>query len=307
MYATANVNGSILPLEHAKVSINDRGFLYGDSVYEVTRTYSGIPFYLEEHFIRLENSARLAMMQNFPERSLLLEQLKKTVSASMPDNGQDVFMRFTVTRGEGPLDLDPGASQGTSYILVVKEVPKWNPRFYSSGVKLGIPTVRRNSPLSLEPNIKCGNYLNNILAVAQAKKFGADDALILSLDNKLTEASNSNICFVQNDTVLSPLHEPNSNTGNLAGITKGIVSKLCQELGLTYLERTIAKEEICTMQESFVTSATREVMPVACILDESGTVQTFPTGGGPITNSLRTKYQEYILHYVDKNSIHKWF
>jgi branched-chain amino acid aminotransferase len=206
MHAAANVDGVITPAKEAKISIFDRGFLFGDSVYEVTRTYEGVPFFLDEHFERLENSARLARMKISQSREFLTEEIKRTVKASGAASGEDVFIRYTVTRGVGPLDLDPTTSLKTSYVILVKEIPNWNQEFYRTGMILAVPDTVRNSPRALDPNIKSGNYLNNVLCLAEARELGGDDALILSLDGKLTEATNSNVAFVVNGVVRTPKH-----------------------------------------------------------------------------------------------------
>jgi branched-chain amino acid aminotransferase len=195
MQATANVDGVVTPAKEAKISILDRGFQYGDSVYEVTRTYDGVPFFHDEHFDRLENSARLARMKISQSRQFLNDEILRTVKASGAKKGEDVFIRYTISRGVGPLDLDPATATKTSYVILVKEIPPWNPEFYRTGMTLAVPETVRNSPRALDPNIKCGNYLNNVLAVAEAKELGGDDALMLSIDGKLTEASNSNVVF----------------------------------------------------------------------------------------------------------------
>lgn len=306
MRATANVNGIITPLAEAKVSLLDRGFLYGDSIYEVTRTYSGVPFYHEEHLDRLENSARLARMKLSQSRQFLTDEIKKTIAAANLAKGEDVFVRYTVTRGEGALDIDPGAAPKTSYMILVKELPNWKPEYFSNGMVLAVPKILRNSPLSLDPNIKSGNYLNNILAVAEAKELGGNDALMLSSDGKLTEASNSNVSFVIGGAVVSPLHEPATHTGNLKGITRGLIAELAHSAGLSYLERAMYPADIAAADECFVSSATREIMPV-CGLVHSGTRKEFPKGGGALTRRLQQEYKKYVAAYVEQRRAEAWF
>lgn len=307
MRATANVNGLITPANEAKVSLLDRGFLYGDSIYEVTRTYQGVPFFLEEHFDRLENSARLARMKISQSRDFLREEIRRTVVASAPTEGDDVFVRYTITRGEGPLDLDPATATKTAYMVLVKEIPNWNPDYYEKGVVLGVPETLRNSPLSLDPNIKSGNYLNNILAVAEAKDMGANDALLLSSDGKLTEASNSNVSFVARGAVRSPLHEPRTHTGNLKGITRALVAELAKGIGISYEESTLFPDDILSAEECFVSSATREIMPVRAILLPGGRRKDFPEGGGGVTKRLREEYSAYVRAYTEQRKNEAWF
>lgn len=307
MRATANVNGTITAAADAKISILDRGFQYGDSIYEVTRTYDGVPFYLNEHFDRLENSARLAKMKISQSRELLTEEIKRTVRECGVKPGEDVFIRYTISRGTGPLDLDPAVVRETSYVILVKEIPPWNPTFYSQGMTLAIPSVLRNSPLALDPNIKSGNYLNNILAVAEAKELGGDDALMLSPEGKLTEASNSNVSFIINGRIQTPLHEPKTATGNLRGITRNLLSELAANAKIGYEERTLYPADLESATECFVTSATREVMPVKAVILPGGKRKEFPVGGGAITNKLRDEYKKYVIEYVAKHKKEAWF
>jgi branched-chain amino acid aminotransferase len=306
MQAIANVNGILSPLAEAKVSLLDRGFLYGDSIYEVTRSYFGVPFYLSEHFDRLENSARLAKMKLSQNRDFLTAEIKRAVLASAPARGEDVFVRYTVTRGEGALDIDPSAATKTSYMILVKELPNWKSEFFTKGMVLAIPTILRNSPLALDPNIKSGNYLNNILAVAEAKELGAHDALMLSSDGKLTEASNSNVSFVIGGEIVSPLHEPSTHTGNLKGITRALIAKIAHNAGLNYSERAMYPADIAKAEECFVSSATREVMPV-CALIHSNTRKEFPQGGGPVVKKLQQEYKKYVIAYSEKRKSEAWF
>ncbi len=307
MRATANVNGVISAAQDAKISILDRGFQYGDSIYEVTRTYEGVPFFLEEHFDRLENSARLARMPITQSRHFLTEEIKRTVKECGVKKGEDVFIRYTVSRGVGPLDLDPATAKTTAYIILVKEIPPWNPDFYQTGMVLAVPETVRNSPRALDPNIKSGNYLNNILAVAEAKALGGDDALILSLDGKLTEASNSNVAFIVDGEIRTPKHEPRTNTGNLRGLTKTLVGQLAENAGVKYNEQPMFPADVERATECFVSSATREVMPVKSVILPGGKRVEFPAGGGTKTRKIREEYARYVRNYIEERRSSAWF
>ena len=102
---TANVDGRISPIDQASIPILDRGFLYGDSVYEVFRTYHGVPLFLEDHFERLENSARLISMDISQTREALLEEIRRTVVAANVTTQTDAYVRYQITRGVGAVDL----------------------------------------------------------------------------------------------------------------------------------------------------------------------------------------------------------
>lgn len=307
MQATANVNGVITPAADARISILDRGFQYGDSIYEVTRTYEGVPFFLEEHFDRLENSARLARMKITQSREELTREIRRTVDAAGVKKGEDVFIRYTISRGTGPLDLDPAVVNKTTFVILVKEIPNWKKEHYDVGMVLAVPATVRNSPLALDPNIKSGNYLNNILAVAEAKELGGDDALILSLDGKLTEASNSNVAFVIDGKVVTPLHEPRTHTGNLRGITRTLIGELCGQGKIGYEEKALFPADVSKATECFVSSATREIMPVASIILPGGEKKNFPKGGGSLTKTLQGEYNRYVREYTEKRREKAWF
>ncbi len=294
----ANVNGRITPLEEARISILDRGFLYGDSVYEVFRTYAGVPLFCHEHFDRMDNSARLIAMTIAQSREEMLEQMRQMAAAANVPPGEDVYVRWHVTRGSGALDLAPGADLHSSFVIILKEVPKWNPEFYSPGVRLAVTRVRRNPVDALSPDIKSGNYLNNILGVAEAVDIGADDGLMLNSAGNVTEASNSNVCFVIDGQLVTPSFE----SGVLRGITKAAIGRLSAAHGFELHDRQLPASALDKATECFVTSATREVMPVAGVLLESGEWREFPPGGGKMTRLVAKAYKEFVNQYVRENA-----
>jgi branched-chain amino acid aminotransferase len=293
----ANVNGEITPLEEARISILDRGFLYGDSVYEVFRTYDGIPLFCHEHFDRMDNSARLIGMKISQSREEMLEEIRRTASTANVPKGQDIYVRWHVTRGTGALDLVPAADLKSTFVIILKEVPKWKPEFYSRGMTLAVTGVRRNPVEALSPDIKSGNYLNNILGVAEAVEIGADDCLMLNPDGIVTEASNSNVLFVIDGKVVTP----NVESGVLRGITKAAIAKFSAANGFTLEEREVPASELQKVTECFVTSATREVMPVVRIRLENGKWHELPPGGGEMTRRIAKAYKEFVAKYVKEN------
>jgi branched-chain amino acid aminotransferase len=294
----ANVNGEITPLEEARISVLDRGFLYGDSVYEVFRTYSGVPMFCHEHFDRMENSARLIHMTISQSREEMLEEMRRTARAAEVPPGQDVYIRWHVTRGTGALDLVPAKDLKSSFVIILKEVPKWNPEFYSHGMRLAVTRVRRNPVEALSPDIKSGNYLNNILGVAEAVELGADDCLMLNPAGIVTEASNSNVFFVIDDRLVTP----SADSGVLRGITKAAIQRMGAEHGITVHETSIRAKDLERATECFVTSATREAMPVVSLRLETGTWREFPEGGGPVSRRVAQAYKAYVDHYVQAHA-----
>jgi branched-chain amino acid aminotransferase len=203
-----------------------------------------------------------------------------------------------VTRGAGALDLVPSADLKSSFVIILEEVPKWNPDFYSRGMRLAVTSVRRNPVEALSPDIKSGNYLNNILGVAEAVKIGADDCLMLNPAGNVTEASNSNVFFVLNGDLVSP----SAKSGILRGITKGAIARLSATGGFELHDREIPAGALSGVTECFVTSATREVMPVRAIRLESGNWLELPQGGGPMTMRVAKLYKDEVAKYVREHA-----
>jgi branched-chain amino acid aminotransferase len=222
---------------------------------------------------------------------------RTAVTAGVP-KGQDIYVRWHVTRGSGALDLIPSRDLVSSYVIILKEVPPWKPEFYSRGMRLAVTHVRRNPIEALSPDIKSGNYLNNILGVAEAVELGADDCLMLNPSGLVTEASNSNVFFVIDGRLVTPSAE----SGVLRGITKAAISKLTEDLGHPLYEQKLPVNQLTKTSECFVTSATREVMPVAAIRLESGEWREFPPGGGEITRRVAKGYKDAVARYVKEHA-----
>ncbi len=294
-FDTTSIDGVITPTRDAKVPVMDRGFLYGDSVYEVFRTYSAVPFLYDEHWARFENSARLIYMDIGLSYEAMREQIARTIEASGAlDAGQDVYVRYSVTRGEGPIGLAPPQDTPGRCVIMVKALPGWNKDFYEAGVIAAVPALRRNPSDALSPNIKGGNYLNNVLGLIQAQQLGANECVFLNHKNEVTEASNSNVFFVLGGTATTPSDE----SGLLRGLTKQVVTEICQAEGIACEQRRISEDELGDAKECFLTSSTREVMPVKSLRLSSGEMLEFPAGGGETTRTLMSKYKAYVAEYV---------
>ena len=294
----ASVDGRITPLDEASVPITDRGFLYGDSVYEVFRTYGGVPFFGAEHWQRLLRSADLIRLNISESMQELHAEIARTIAVWHKGGGTgDVYVRYTYTRGGGPIDLYPPPNLTPLRVIIVKAIPEWPAHHYSDGVTLAIPSVRRNPVNALNPSIKGGNYLNNVLGVLEAQELGAEDCLLLNQKQYLTESSNSNVLFVIGGAVKTPSVE----SGNLSGLTKGIVSELCESAGISFAETLLSVNDVNAATECFITSATREIVPVKSLRFEDGTLLKFPVGGGKVTRKFCSLYKDYVNRYRQEN------
>ena len=290
-----NVDGVITRTADARIPVLDRGFLYGDSIYEVFRTYGGVPLFYDEHWARFERSAALIRMQIGMSQAAMTDAIKATIAAThAPELERDVYVRYTVTRGEGPVDLFPDPSLKTRFVIIVRPVPNWAPELYSRGAHVAVAATRRNPSTALDPNIKGGNYLNNVLGVMDARALGADDCIMLNDAGYVTEASNSNVFFVLDGELVTPAQ----TAANLKGLTKAAVHEACRARGLPTVERDVHLKDLPRATECFQTSATREVMPVAWLTYLDGSIQEFPLGGGPITRRAAQYYKEHVADYV---------
>mgnify|MGYP003321401734 FL=1 len=287
-----NVDGEITPMSDATIPVMDRGFLYGDSVYEVFRTHQGVPLFMNDHFERLENSAGVISMEISQSREQLVDQIRTAVQATGATRNDDLYVRYQITRGVGAIDLYPGEGQRTTSVIIVKSAPVWNPDFYRRGLSMAIPRVRRNPVDSLDPNIKGGNYLNNVIAVTQARQLGADDCVMLDSEDYVTESGNSNIWFMIDGELKTP------GAGNLRGLTKKHLHIALAGAGVSSIEVPVHVGDIARASECFVTSATREVMPCLSLRLEDGSDVMFPEGGGQVTRQARTAFKAYLHEYI---------
>jgi branched-chain amino acid aminotransferase len=283
-----HIGGSICPPEEAKVSVFDRGFLYGDSVYETIGTYHGRLFAARDHLDRLERSAERIGLRA-PARAAIEKAMAETIAAAgFPESR----VRVILTRGVGKLDLDPASTDDTQLIVIVYPLGAPTPEMYEKGVAVAIVSITRNSPAAMDPKVKSGNYLNNVLALGEARRRSkAYEAILCGGDGSIAEGSTSNIFVVIGGEVRTPPPE----VGILDGITRAKVIGLCREAGLPFAERRISPDELRGADEAFITSATRGVLPVTTV-DEKPVASGSP---GPVTRKLMGLYDALALRGVD--------
>jgi len=261
MNATVSVNGRITDAAHASVSVFDHGFLYGEGVYETLRTYRRVPFLFEAHARRLRQSAALmALPVPFTDVELLAAITATTGAHAGLD---EAYIRVLLTRGVGELTYNPAACPEPTLVIIVKPFPAPPERTFTEGIRVSLVGVRRNHPLALNPMIKSNNLLNNALAMQEALKTGADEALMENQAGELVECSQSNFFIVKNGEALTP---PLA-AGLLPGITRQFVLDLAAEIGVPAREARLLPEDLRTASEAFITGTTREVTPVVRVDD----------------------------------------
>jgi branched-chain amino acid aminotransferase len=274
-----HIGGRICLPEEAKISVFDRGFLYGDSVYETIGTAYGRLFALGDHLVRLERSAERIGLR-VPPRAAIERAVAETVAAA---GNLESRVRVILTRGAGKLDLDPAAVDDTQMVVIVFPLGPPSPEMYEKGVSVAIVSVQRNSPSAIDPAVKSGNYLNNVLALGEARRrSGAYEAILCAADGSVAEGSTSNIFIV----VGGEIRTPGLDVGILDGITRSKVLDLCRANGIPLRETRISPHELRGANEAFITSATRGALPVTKVDDA-------PVGDGkpgPVTRNVMALY-----------------
>jgi branched-chain amino acid aminotransferase len=288
-----NIDGRLLAPAEARVSVFDRGFLYGDSVYEVVRTYGGRPFELGAHLGRLSRSAaRIGLELPWDERRVVLE-LGRTLDASRGGDAEDPaaapwnrgerIVRIVMTRGSGDLGLDPALAAAPT--AVVMAYPLVGPTLadYRDGVAACIVGLPPPSPTAADPRAKTGLHLPHVLAVREARLRGAYEALLTDGRGNVTEGASSNVFVVQEGRVITP----HLGAGILEGVTRGVVLRLAGELRLAPVEVGLPVAGLETADELFITSTAREILPVTLLGGR-------PVGSGrvgPVTTRLHAAFR----------------
>ena len=278
-----NFNGELMDPKDAKISIFDRGFLYGDSIYEVTLTYEKVPFLLDEHLDRLWRSAERIYMPLRFSREELIKEVKKGINHLNLDR---LYIRIIVTRGEGEIGLDPNLATAQNLIIMFRELPEYPKKWYEEGVQMIVADVLRNPKEAMDPDVKSGNYLNNVLAMTQAKQKGAYDAIMLNDKGNVTEGTTSNIWIVKGDKVITP----SLKAGILGGITRATLIEVARGAGIEVVEADFSPEILKSSDEVFLTSSTREIVPITSI-DENVIGSGKP---GKMTQRLHSLYRNFV-------------
>jgi len=295
-FIQANTNGRLHDAREASIPPLNRGFLYGDAIYEVWRTYEGVLFAWQEHWVRLEQSAAALAMRLAAPADRMLEEIKRTVAAFRAGTGHrgELYVRLQITRGGGPIGLDPGLADQPDFVLLVQANRGLPPEKLAAGYRLSLATgLHRNHPASLNPAWKTGNYLNNILCLHEARARGADEVVITNLAGEVTEAAVANLGFVRDGEILTP---PLS-AGMLAGITRGLVLEhVAPAAGIRVRETALRPEDFPRMQECFMLSTTKDVAPVGYIDGHR-----FRVAPDTVAMRLKAAFADYVRAYITRH------
>jgi branched-chain amino acid aminotransferase len=281
------LNDRFVKKEHARVSVFDHGFLYGDGVYETLRVYQGRIFLLERHMARLHRSCELIGLE-LP----ISDESWISIFGELLDRNSlwNAGLRVTVSRGEGAMGIDPRLCAHPTVVVMAKPVNPHTNQQREQGLVLHVASVRRNPEFAQSPQIKAISFLNNILARQEAIGVGADDALMLNMDGYLAECTTSNIFFVKNQQ----LYTPAVDCGILKGITRDVVMELAAKQGGRVQEGDYSMEQLLQADECFLTNTGIEIMPVSRI----GDCQIGQGRKGQLTGELKKVFAKNLNRYL---------
>ena len=277
----AYVDGKWTPAEEARISVLDHGLLYGDGVFEGIRVYGGVPFLLDEHLDRLAASARAIVLELPAGREEIAALCREAAQRAELDDG---YLRLVVTRGAGALGVSPHTCARASLIVIAAPLTLYPAERYRDGVRLVTSSLRRSASDALPPQIKSLNYLTSVLASIEARRQGADEAVLLNAQGLIAECTADNLFLVSGGRVLTPAVA----SGALAGITRALVSRLLNEQGIECVESPLTPADAWTADELFLTGTGAEIVPV-CEIDG----RPLPLAR-PVTERVRAAFAAYV-------------
>ncbi len=282
MRELASVDGVITPLDTARVPVLDRGFLYGDAVFEALRTYSRVPHALREHVERLFRSAAIVNMEPGVSREVIEHEVLEAIRQCDADQH---YVRIVLTRGQGPFGLSLRGAGPSLRVILVRPLAEPDERVCRQGIRVETVIV---PPSRFIAGAKPSSYLTNLLALEHAQSAGADDAFLLGEHGELLEGATSSVFVVRAGRV----ETPTLALGILPGITRDLVLALARDQGLAVHEGLLTIHDAYRAQEVFVTSSVREVCPVVAI-DGVSIADGRP---GPTTGRLLSAYRALTRH-----------
>lgn len=286
-----NINGRIDVASQAKIEVFDRGFLYGDSLYEVARTHRGVILHLDEHLDRLRRSALLGQMTLGQSLETYANEITRTFEQFKTLPGQAItpaYLRLIVTRGIGRIGFGLNClTSPTQFVVIAQPLEPPTEAQTAHGLKLKIVDRLRNDARALDPAMKSGNYLNSLLGYLEGTAEGFDDALLCNADGHLTEGTTFNLFYARNGKIATPPLD----IGVLEGITRAETIRLARENGIETREVRFPRERLYEADEVFITSTIKEVFPVTQVDD----IKINHGKPGRLTMRLRQLYQEHCL------------
>lgn len=249
------LDGKLVDEKDAVISVFDHGLLYGDGVFEGIRAYNGRVYLLDEHIDRLYDSAKAIALDIPMSRAEMVQAVVDTCKANEIVDG---YIRLVVTRGCGTLGLNPYLCKKAGIIIIAAKIQLYPKELYEQGLRIITAGTVRNHPEAINPRVKSLNYLNNILAKIEAINAGCMECLMLNHKGEVAEASGDNVFAVRNNVISTPP----SSCGALEGLTRNKVIELARETGYEVHEAVMARYDLYTADEVFLTGTAAEIISV---------------------------------------------
>ena len=278
-----HIDGRLVDESRAVVSAFDRGFLFGDAIFESMRAYGGRVFRLAQHLDRLAESAELIGLENMPPRESLTAAIGDLLDANRL---KDARLRLTVSRGRGR----PGdyllVEGPPTVVLSASPFSGLEPSLFESGVAIAISARRAAPAEAIDPAVKSTSRIVSVLARREARAQGAFEALLVDVEGRLTEGTASNLFLVSEGRLLTP-----GGPGTvLPGVTRGAVIEVAAEAGLNVVEAPIEMPCLRDADELFLTNTSWEVLPVVSV-DGRLVGEGRP---GPLSRDLLARYRALV-------------
>jgi branched-chain amino acid aminotransferase len=278
-----SLDGDVVAPADARVSVFDRGFLYGDSVFEVIRTYQGEPFACREHLERLARSCGQVGMAPPVDLAGIERDIHKALEVA--GNGES-YIRVVLTRGAGPINLDPAVAVDPRQVIIIIPLVEQPPEVYARGVAVALINCARGLDGTPAAGAKASNYLANALALREAKRRGAYEPVLLNPMGIVLEGASTNVFIVRRGHI----ETPPVSLGILDGITRRYMLKTALRLGIPTKDALLTPNDLYQADEVFITSTLREAVPVVRVDDRvvgSGTP-------GPVATRMRGAFFELV-------------
>jgi len=281
------ISGKFVDMDKAAVSVSDRGYLYGDGVFETMRSYAGIVFKLDEHVDRLYGALKVVGIVPFYTKSYL----KYAINKSLKINGlKSAYMRLSMTRGGDCFGLDVKGALKPNTVIATKILDEYPERAYSRGINVKLIKLTRQDEYSPLSGIKSLNFLNHIIARLDAKRGNYGEGILMNTDGYIAEGTTSNIFLVKNGRLMTP----SLDSGILPGITRSVIIDIAKRLKIGVREKRVTRAELRSADEAFLTNSIGEVLPVTRV-DSKNVSDGMP---GDITKLLHISYQKEVIREV---------
>ena len=278
------IDGGVVDASEARIPVMDHGLLYGDGIFEGLRVVGRRVFRLEDHLARLRASARAIALEIPGGLGAMRDIVLETARAYDRD---DAYLRLIITRGEGALGVDPTTCPEPRVLCIADRLRIYGAAELARGIDLVTASGRRSPADVLDPRIKSLNYLNSVLAKLEARRRGADEALLLNTAGAVAEASVANVFIYRGEE----LRTPPATDGALEGITRATVLELAGTLGIPAVERTLGRFDLFSADEVFLTGTGAGIVPVRS-LDGQTVGEGVP---GPICAKIRLAFDDVTV------------